>query len=67
MLKDEIGFGLGIGTTQGREGKVIVAKKYLKHSTLANKFTILFRHEYMHLFWLTENDPVDKYRATKQS
>ena len=35
-MKEEIGFGLGMGTTQGREGKVQVAKKYLEHTTAAN-------------------------------
>ena len=67
-LNQEIGYGLGMGTTQGREGKVQVAKKYLVHTTPANKFKLFFRHEYMHLVWLAQYDPEeDNYHASKES
>lgn len=67
-LQKEIGFGLGIGTTQGREAKVQVAKKYLEHTVPANKYDLFFRHEYMHLIWLAKYDPQeDTYHRTRQS
>ena len=68
MLKCKFGFGLGIGTTQGQEGKVQFAKKYLAHTTPANKYQLFFRHEYMHLVWLCVHDPADdSYHASKAS
>ena len=66
-LKSETGFGLGLGTTQGREGKVVQVKRYLEHSTPATKNRMLFRHEYMHLVWLAKHDPHDGYHATKNT
>ena len=45
-----------------------VAKKYLEHTTAANKFELFFRHEYMHLIWLSEYDPQeDTYHRSKES
>ena len=65
-LKAEIGFH--IGTTQGQEGKVKVAKKYLDHTTPANKFNLFFRHEFMLLVWLAQYDPEgDTYHESKES
>ena len=64
----EIGFGLGMGTAQGRVGKVLVAKKYLEHTTAANKFNLFFRHEYMHLILLSVYDPEeDNCHCNKES
>ena len=68
QLKQELGFGLGIGTTQGREAKVQVAKKYLAHTTPAAKFSLFFKHEFMHLIWLPKHNPTeDSYHKSKQS
>ena len=67
-LKRQLGFGLGIGTTQGRGAKVIIAKKYLEHTMQTKRFEMFFRHEFLHLVWyLQQNPDDDDYHESKES
>ena len=67
-LREEIGFGLGIGTTQGREANVQIAKQYTWNTVPRNKWQMFFRHEYMHLIWLSKHITTeDSYHETKDS
>lgn len=57
QLHDSI--GLGVGTTQGREAKVLLAKKYLVHTTPDKKYEPFFQYDFIHLCRLSEYDPED--------
>ena len=41
-MKAKYGFGLGLGTAQGREGKVLHVKRYAQHALLNDMFTMIF-------------------------
>ena len=56
-LNDEFGFGLGIGTAQGREAKVPEVKLYCRNTLLRDMYRTIFRHEYMSLVKLGKEDP----------
>ena len=52
---------------EGREQKHQQIKKYIKNTTVQNKWRYIFRHEYVQLIYLRENgyDTV-KYRHSQQ-
>ena len=43
---------------QGREAKHISIRNFAKHSTLANRWDMVFRHEFVSCVWLQEHDPM---------
>ena len=57
-----------LGQPKVEKGKFSLLKKYLAHTTPANKYQLFFCHEYMHLVWLSAHDPADdSYHASKAS
>ena len=58
--------GLGLNTMQGREAKHQRLGGYAKNTTHQNKWQQIFRHEYISLVWLREQNPyTDTYSKTK--
>ena len=58
--------GLGLNTMQGREAKHQRLAEYAKNTTHQNKWQQIFRHEYVALVWLREQNPyIDTYSKTK--
>ena len=56
---------LGLNTMQGREAKHQRLAAYSKNTTMKNKWLQIFRHEYMTLIWLGEQNPFyDSYCKT---
>jgi hypothetical protein len=49
--------GLGLNAMQGREGKHQRLGAYSKNTTVKNRWQQVFRHEYMTLIWLREQNP----------
>ena len=58
QLYDKFRLGLGLNTMQGREAKHISISNFAKHSTLANRWDMVFRHEFVSCVWLREHDPM---------
>lgn len=60
------GVSLGINTMQGREAKHQRLAEYAKNTTFKDRWCQIFRHEYMTLIWLREQNPYrDDYCKTK--
>ena len=51
-LYDKYGCGLGINTMQGREAKHMQISSYAKHSNVKNRWSLVFRHDYISKIWL---------------
>jgi hypothetical protein len=59
------GVSLGINTMQGREAKHQRLAQYAKNTTFKNRWHQIFRHEYMCLIWLRQQNPYrDDYCKT---
>ena len=56
-LFDKYNTGLGLNTMQGREAKHQLLVAYSKNPTVKNRWQQVFRHEYMTLTWLREQNP----------
>lgn len=56
LIYNKFGVGLGINTMQGREAKHQQIAMYAKFATPQDKWKCVFRHEYVQLYWLREND-----------
>lgn len=59
QLFDELGFGLGLNSMQGREAKHIQLAKYTENTYNVQKdwrWWIVFRHEFVCQIWLGEMD-----------
>ena len=57
---------LGLNTMQGREAKHQRLAAYSKNTTVKNKWQQIFRHKYMTLIWLREQNPFqDNYSKTQ--
>ena len=56
-LFDKYNTGLGLNTMQGREAKHQRLGAYCKNTTVKNRWHQVFRHEYMTLIWLREQNP----------
>jgi hypothetical protein len=52
------GVGLGINTMQGREAKHVRISQYAKHATLATRWRLVFRHDFITTIWLRIHDPM---------
>lgn len=64
QLFDELGYGLGLNSMEGREAKHIKLARYVENTCNVRKdlrWAIVFRHEFVALIWLREMDP---YHAT---
>ena len=58
--------GLGLNTMQSREAKHQRLGEYAKNTTHQNKWQQIFRHEYVALVWLREQNPyLDTYSKTQ--
>ena len=60
LLLEELGFGLGLNSMQGREAKHVKLAKYVENTCNVKKsmrWWIVFRHEFVCLLWLREMDP----------
>ena len=63
QLLTSVGYGLGINTMEGREQKHQMIHKYSMNSTYQDRWSSVFRHEYIQLVYLRENGfDVSKYR-----
>ncbi len=51
-MYDKYGCGLGINTMQGREAKHMQIASYAKHSNVKNRWSLVFRHDYISKIWL---------------
>ena len=62
------GFGLGVNSMEPREQKHQRLKKYAENTTVANKWPMIFRHEFLQLIFLREMgyDEVNYYRKSKK-
>ncbi len=59
------GVSLGINTIQGREAKHQRLAQYAKNTIFKNRWHQIFRHEYMCLIWLRQQNPYrDDYCKT---
>ena len=61
LLYDKFRLGLGLNTMQEREQKHINISNYAKHSTSANRWDLVFRHEFVSSIWLQEHDPLSEH------
>ena len=60
--------GLGINTMQGREAKHVHIASYAKHSNIKNRWSLVFRHDYISKVWLPLQQPsLLTYHRTKES
>lgn len=70
LLLEELGFGLGLNSMQGREAKHVKLAKYVENTCNVKKsmrWWIVFRHEFVCLLWLREMDPYSViYRQEKK-
>lgn len=57
ITMEKFNCGLGINTMQGREAKHVKVKKYAEHSLPANRWDLVFRHEFISTLYLREQDP----------
>ena len=55
QIQENLGMGLGINTMEGREAKHISLANFTKNTQFNNRWSQVFRHEYITLFWLREN------------
>ena len=63
LLYDKFRLGLGLNTMQGREHKHIKISNYANYSISANRWGLVFRHEFVSSIWLWEHDPLsDHYK-----
>ena len=61
------GYGLGLNTAQGREGKVLIARRFFANSLPNERWRMLFVHEFMTSVWLRQYDPQhDDYHGGHQ-
>ena len=58
------GFGLGCNTMEGREQKHQAIGKYAENTTVKDRWPQIFRHEFIHLVYLRENE-FDQTKYTK--
>lgn len=65
QLLSSYGFGLSIGTMEGREQKHQIIKKYSAKSTYQHRWKYIFRHEYIQNIYLRERG-FDQLRYTPQ-
>jgi hypothetical protein len=56
-LFDKYNTGLGLNTMQGLEAKHQRLGAYSKNTTVKNRWQQVFRHKYMTLIWLREQNP----------
>ena len=58
-IYQELGFGLGLNTMQGREAKHAKLAAYVKNTTRGNRLRWMqvFRHDFMETIWLREKHP----------
>ena len=62
------GTGLGMNTMQGREAKHVHIASYAKHSNIKNRWSLVFRHDYISKIWLPLQQPsLLTYHRTKES
>ena len=65
---ERYGTGLGINTMQGREAKHVHIASYAKHSNIKNRWSLVFRHDYISKIWLPLQQPsLLTYHRTKES
>ena len=60
LLFEELGYGLGLNSMQGREAKHIQLARYTENTCNVQKhlrWWVVFRHEYICQIWLREMDP----------
>ncbi|EDO26863.1 predicted protein [Nematostella vectensis] len=57
-IYNDLGFGLGLNSMQGREAKHIKLSSYAKNTTKGKhlRWWQVFKHEFMELIWLKETD-----------
>jgi hypothetical protein len=51
-MYEKYGCGLGNNTMQGREAKHVQIASYAKHSNVKNRWSLVFRHDYISKIWL---------------
>ena len=56
ILFQKFAFGMGINTMQGREAKHSVIAKFAAHGTLALRWKLIFRHEFISSLWLRKKN-----------
>ena len=65
VIFDKYNTGLGLNTMQGREAKHQKLAELSKNTTYKKRWQQIFRHEYMSLIWLREQNPYnDSYCKT---
>ena len=65
LIFDKFKLGLGMNTMQGREAKHISIRSFAKHSSLTNRWDLVFHHEFVSLIRMREHDPLsDNYKCT---
>ena len=55
QVKQQLSFGLGINTMEGREAKHVSLARFANNTHHSTRWLQVFRHEYMPLLWLREN------------
>ena len=64
----KLGFGLGCNSMEGREQKHQIISRYSENTTVKNRWSQIFRHEYIHLIYLRENgfDQLKYYKTANK-
>jgi hypothetical protein len=70
QIYDQLKYGLGLNSMQGREAKHIKLAKYVENTCNVRKgdrWWVVFRHEYISMIWLRELDPLSiTYKKKKE-
>lgn len=58
-IHQDLGFGLGLNSTQGREAKHSKLASYVKNTTKGKRlrWRQVFKHDFMETIWLKEKNP----------
>ncbi len=66
QIKENLGFGLGINSMEGREAKHVSLARFARNTHRSTRWLQVFKHEYISLLWLRENGcDSAKYKLTK--
>ena len=57
ILFNKYKLGLGVNSMQGREAKHVRLQQYAKHASLASRWEVVLKHDFVSNIWLRRADP----------
>ena len=57
ILFNKYKLGLGVNSMQGREAKHVRLQQYTKHASLASRWEVVLKHDFVSNIWLRRADP----------